>query len=114
MQRIAIVVSPQYRDLDSIQKYVSRLRGPYIILLRTPANKGEVLARMTAQRKGFQLEEFEPYWTSPKLAGIIQRVRLVDAADRVVVFAASADLAAEHTANLANAKDKPLTHFKEF
>lgn len=69
---------------------------------------------MTAQRKGFLLDEYSaPTDQTATLSPIFQRVSLVKGADKVVVFASLGDRDAEHVLNLAEANSKDVVHFRE-
>lgn len=108
---VGLVVGPKFRGLQSIRRYVERLRSKPVLVLRSPPTQGETLAQMTASRTGLTVRRI-PSGGDSAGALMAQRVDIVKLSDRIVMFDDSS-AECEHIVNLAAVNKKPIERFRE-
>ena len=107
-ERVAIVGSREYPDLEAVRSYIRYL--PSNVIIVTGGALGvDTIAEKTANYLGNQCEVYEADWNKHgRAAGPIRNKLIVDNCDRVVAFWDGKSPGTKNTIELARKAGKPV------
>lgn len=107
-ERVAIVGSRGFKDLDRVRAYVGFLL-PQDTVVSGGARGVDSTAEEEARRRGIKVTIFLPDWKAHgKRAGFLRNQDIVNEADRVVAFWDGTSRGTANTIELARRADKPV------
>lgn len=108
-ERVAIIGSRDFPDLDLVREYVCAL-PPCTRVVSGGARGVDRTAERWAKRRHMDMTLYKAEWsTQGKKAGPIRNKLIVDNCDRVVAFWDGKSKGTAHAIELARKYDKPLT-----
>lgn len=111
MERVAIVGSRDWPDVEAVRRYVDSLPKETIIV-SGGAPGVDTIAADAAEARGLPVVVFRADWDRHgKAAGFLRNRQIVDYAHRVVAFRHKMSRGTGHTIQLARAAGKPCRVF---
>ena len=108
-ERVAVVGSRNYPNLDKVRAFVALTLTPDTIVISGGARGVDSVAAEAARARGLVVEEYLAEWRKyGKSAGFLRNTTIVDKADRVVAFWDAKSRGTLDTINKAKAKGIPV------
>lgn len=106
-ERVAIVGSRKYPDLEKVRAYVMAL--PTNVVIVTGGAEGvDKMTEETARLRGLDVEIYLPDWSQGKKAGPLRNQQIVANADRVVAFWNGQSRGTKNSIELAQKRGIPV------
>lgn len=107
-ERVAIVGSRKFPDLERVRAYVRSLPADTVIV-SGGASGVDTEAEMEADMRGIAVVVYQPlYGSDGKRAPLIRNQRIVDDCDRLVAFWDGKSTGTQHAVGLARKAGKPV------